>query len=105
MKLAFSTLGCPDWNLAQIASAATQFGYDAVELRALGGSINLLERPEFQPQAVPKTRAFLQERGLSICCLDTSCSLDSTDDKARRENVAVAARHGELAFALGAPLI
>ncbi len=33
MKLSVSTLGCPDWNLEQIAKSANEFGYDGVELR------------------------------------------------------------------------
>src|SRR5690242_10967337 len=33
MKLAFSTLGCPEWNLEQILSAACASGYEGVEWR------------------------------------------------------------------------
>jgi len=33
MKLSFSTLGCPDWSLDQIAKNAVALGYDGVELR------------------------------------------------------------------------
>ena len=105
MKLAFSTLGCPEWTLPQVAAAARHFGYEAIELRALGGSINLLERPEFGPSAARETKAFLEDQNLSICCLDTSCTFDSADEKTRGENVEVALRHCELAVTLGAPLI
>lgn len=33
MKLGFSTLGCPDWDLKQIATFAAETGFDGVELR------------------------------------------------------------------------
>jgi sugar phosphate isomerase/epimerase len=33
MKLSFTTLGCPDWSLEQIAKNARDFGYEGVELR------------------------------------------------------------------------
>jgi len=33
MKLSFTTLGCPDWSLEQIAQNAQAFGYEGVELR------------------------------------------------------------------------
>jgi len=33
MKLSFSSLGCPEWTLEQIAKHANEFGYDGVELR------------------------------------------------------------------------
>jgi len=105
MKLAFSTLGCPYWGLEEIARAAREFGYASIELRALGGSISLSERPELQPDAIGRTRAFFQESNLTICCVDTSCSFDSIDVGTRRENIELAVRHAELAAALGAPLI
>ena len=105
MKLAFSTLGCPRWGLEEIAWAAREFGYASIELRALGGSISLSERPELQPNAIRQTRAFFQGRNLSICCLDTSCSFDAVDEWTRRENIELAIRHAELAAALDAPLI
>jgi len=105
LKLAFSTLGCPEWNLQQIAEAARNLGYQGIELRALGGSINLLERPELQAGAIEQTRAFLQDQSLSICCVDTSCSFDAVDERIRQENVEIALHHCELAAALGAPLV
>jgi sugar phosphate isomerase/epimerase len=105
LKLAFSTLGCPEWTLEQVAAAARNLGYQGIELRALGGSINLLERPELQGSAIEQTRTFLQDQSLSICCVDTSCSFDAVDEKIREENVEIALHHCELAAALGAPLI
>jgi len=105
LKLAFSTLGCPEWNLEQITEAARNLGYQGIELRALGGSIKLLERPELQASAIEQTRAFLQDQNLSICCVDTSCSFDAVDERIRQENVEIALHHCELAAALGAPLV
>jgi sugar phosphate isomerase/epimerase len=105
VKLAFSTLGCPDWDLEKIAQAAREYGYEGVELRALGGELDLLTRPEFQREQVSSTRAWLADQGLNICCVDTSCRFDSKDVEERRSNVEVAVRHTELAAALGASLI
>ena len=105
MKLAFSTLGCPDWELEDVARAAREYGYAAVELRALGGGLDLLSRPEFQPGEVARTREWLAGRGVEVCCVDTSCTFDSADDAERRRQVEIAGRHCELAAALGAPLI
>lgn len=105
MKLAFSTLGCPHWELERIAQAARTFGYEGIELRAIGGDLDLLKRPEFQTGKVAATRRWLADQTLSICCLDTSCTLDSRNADERRLQVEVALRHAELANALGAPLI
>jgi len=105
LKLAFSTLGCPNWHLPQIAAAAQSYGFDSIELRAIGGDLDLLNRPEFQSDAVETTRQWIADRGLSICCVDTSCRFDSPDVHERRTHLEVAVRHTQLAGALGAPLI
>lgn len=105
MKLAFSTLGCPNWKLDRIAQAARAFGYEGIELRAIGGDLDLLKRPEFQPGSVAETRRWLADQDLAVCCVDTSCTFDSRDVDERRNQVGLAIRHAELAAALGAPLI
>ena len=105
LRLAFSTLGCPNWELERIAQAARVYGYAAIELRAIGGELDLLERPEFQPGTVEATRRWLGDQSLSICCVDTSCKFDSLDANERGEQIDVAVSHTALAAALGAPLI
>jgi sugar phosphate isomerase/epimerase len=105
MKLAFSTLGCPDWELEKIAQAARAYGYAAVELRAIGGDLDLLKRPEFQTETIETTRRWLADQAVPICCVDTSCTFDSRDADERRKQVTIALRYAELAAALGAPLI
>lgn len=35
MKIAFPTLGCPDWNWEDIMVAAKDLGYDGIELRGI----------------------------------------------------------------------
>jgi sugar phosphate isomerase/epimerase len=105
MKLAFSTLGCPNWELERIAQAARSYGYAAIELRAIGGDLDLLKRPEFQPGAIESTRRWLADQTLSVCCVDSSCTFDSRDADERRRQVEVAVNHCKLAAALGASLI
>lgn len=105
LKLAFSTLGCPNWEHKDAARAARRYGYAGVELRALGGGLDLLSRPEFQPGEVARTHDWLAGQGLEVCCVDTSCTFDSPDGAERRRQVEIAGRHCELAAALGAPLI
>src|SRR6266496_2015533 len=105
MKLAFSTLGCPHWELERIAQAARAYGYAAVELRAIGGDLDLLTRPEFQTGTVEATRCWLADQTLSICCVDTSCTFDSRHADERRKQVEVAVSYCRLAAALGASLI
>lgn len=105
MKLSFSTLGCPQWELERVVGAAREYGFEGIELRALGGSLDLLDRPEFQPQAIEDTGRLLREAGVEVVCVDTSCSFHSPSRAERTEQIEIALRHCELALALGAPLI
>jgi sugar phosphate isomerase/epimerase len=105
MKLAFSTLGCPNWELDQIVATAQRLGYDGVELRAVGGSLDLLDRPEFRSGRLQAARALFVESNLEICCVDTSCAFHSPSREERSAQVESALRHGELAAELGAPSI
>ena len=98
-------MGCPYWELDRIARAALDFGYEAIELRAVGGELDLLARPEFQPDVVEATRRRLADENLAICCVDTSCTFDSVDARERSAQVEIAVRHCELAAALNAPLV
>src|SRR5215218_6681602 len=105
MKLAFSTLGCPDWDLEMIIGEARKFGYQGIELRALAGSLDLLNRPEFSASQLAQTKARFDDEGIEICCVDTSCTFHSPDARERANQVSIALTHAELAAKLGAPLI
>ena len=105
MKLAFSTLGCPDWSLDTIIRAARKFEYEGIELRAIAGSLDLLSRPEFTEPQLSSTCAYIKDAGIEICCVDTSCAFHSPDAGERTNQVSIALAHAELAAKLGAPLI
>lgn len=105
MKLAFSTLGCPDWDLQQIVAVAQSWRYEGIELRALGGSLNLLSRAEFTVGQISETRAYLADHGIQISCVDTSCAFHSPHATERANQVKIALAHADLAARLGAPLI
>lgn len=105
IKLAFSTLGCPNWQLSQIVETAQRLGYDGVELRAIGGTLDLLSRPEFTSRNVSSSRKQFADRSLEVCCVDTSCNFHSTDRRERSSQIDMAVKHAELAAELHAPLI
>jgi len=105
MKLAFSTLGCPGWELREIVAGARKWGYDGVELRAVGGSLDLLGRAEFASAQLATTRASFEDEGIAICCVDTSCVFHSADGSERANQVKIALAHADLAEKLRARLI
>lgn len=73
-RLAFSTLGCPEWNLERTVENGTFYGFSAIEIRGLGTELQTSRIPAFLPENRQKTVAYLSENGLPIICIGTSCS-------------------------------
>lgn len=104
MKLAFSTLGCPDWSAERVARVAAELGYDGVEIRGFGGRLDIEQMPEFG-EGLARTRALFRDAGLEICCLSTSVTLSAKDRAERRVLVDRARRAIEIAAGLGCPYV
>jgi sugar phosphate isomerase/epimerase len=103
MKVAFQTLACPDWNWEQVVSEAHRLGYDGIEIRGIDGEMYLTKARPFLPEHIEETKAQLKEKGLEICCLDTSCAFHAVD---RFEQAIVEGKDSiDLAARLGVPYI
>ena len=99
MKLAFSTLGCPDFDWKDIYSMAKDFGFSGIELRGLGNDIFSVHARPFQEENLPATIAMLAKQHLEIPCLSTGCALKFADQREEtlreiREYIALASRLG-----------
>lgn len=70
--LAFSTLGCPDWDLDQILRAASEYGYGAVELRGYQAEMDLPKAEPFTPENRSVTRQRFTDMGIGVCCVSSS---------------------------------
>ena len=107
MKLAFSTLGCPDFSWADIYSMAKDFGFRGIEMRGLGGDIAesnfTVHASPFQAENLARTRAELKRLHLEICCLSSGCSL--RDPAKHAETIAELREYIAVAAALGTPYI
>jgi len=79
MKLAFSTLGCPDFSWSDIYSMAKDFGFAGIEMRGLGDEIFSVKAKPFRPENIDATVEHLHKRNLEICCLSSGCSLKYAD--------------------------
>ncbi len=79
MKLSFSTLGCPNWALSEILSAAKDLGFQGIELRGLGQDIRLHSAPAFQPSNLEHIKSELASKNLAIPCIATECELQKQD--------------------------
>lgn len=72
MKLAFTTLGCPDWTFDQILREAKAMGYDAIEIRGIEGKMRAEEITQFQPGQQQDTKRAVAEHGITICGFGSS---------------------------------
>jgi len=103
MKIAFSTLGCPDFDWPDIYSMAKDIGFDGIEIRGLGKDIFAVQAQPFSQAQLPLTIKKLSELHLEIPCLSSGCCLKFADKK--EENHQEILQYIELAKKLKTPYI
>lgn len=79
MKLAFSTLACPNFSWPEIYSMAKDIGFDGIEIRGLGKDIFAVKSPPFTEAQLPETVRKLNALRLEIPCLSSDCCLKFAD--------------------------
>jgi sugar phosphate isomerase/epimerase len=77
MKLAFTTLGCPEWNIDTIISRAVAYGFDGVDFRGLQEEMRIYELPEFSTNAIETAERF-NDAKLNISCFSSSARIFSS---------------------------
>jgi sugar phosphate isomerase/epimerase len=97
MRLAFSTLACPDWTLRQAVEAGIRYAYEGIELRIVDGELVTPSMGRAQRRQVTRT---IGRAGLTLCCLDTSFEIGSP-----HASIDEGFAYVELAADLGAPLL
>jgi sugar phosphate isomerase/epimerase len=105
MKLAFSTLSCPAWNLEQILTAARENGYDGVEWRGYLEEIELPKASIFAGAARRQTRQRFEDAGLEFACLSSSVRLSDPAPEAQQRERASFAAYAELAADLDCRMV
>lgn len=99
MKLAFSTLGCPEWSLQYAVEQAKALGFQAIEIRGIKDCLRSDTIEELLPVNRSASLQFAQEKGIAFCCLGASASFHEADK--RRENREEALATVRLAAACG----
>ncbi len=104
--LSFSTLGCPDWDLARILTFASANKYNGIEIRGLQRQLDLTQCPEFKDAAAIKdTRQRAEDHNIKIVNLGSSAALHHTAKEQRQQSLDEAKRYIELAGALKCPYV
>lgn len=103
MKIAFSTLGCPDFSWTEIYSMAKDLGFEGVEVRGIGNELFAAKAKPFTEKEIEKTKKKLSDIHLEIPCFSSGCCL-KFKDKAE-ENFNYLSQYIELASKMGTPFI
>ena len=103
MKIAFSTLGCPDFSWTDIYPMAKDLHFDGIEIRGLGNDIYAVKARPFTGAQLPRTIQKLGELGLEIPCLSTGNPLYIKEN--REENIVEVCQYIALAQKLSTPYI
>ncbi len=101
MKLCFSTIGCPDWTMRDIVSAAKDLGYDGIEVRSVRGEVDATKMKDFTCD-FDKTVQLFERTGVKIAMLSTNCALANHNDE---DAVERAKAYVDLAAKLGVEFI
>ena len=103
MKLAFSTLGCPDWTFDEVLDRAAALGFQAIELRGVNGKMRADEMDVFFPENRAETMKKAAAHGLVIRSFGTSASFH---DEASREAHLIDGRAAiDLCAEIGVPYV
>lgn len=105
LRLSFSTLACPDWTWDDTVRFGSEFGYQGVEVRLIQREVNLLIRPELQPDQLLLRRRELDRANFQVCGLASSVHLDDADPQLRAEQVRIGGEYLALADSLGARFV
>lgn len=103
MKICFSTLACPNWTLPQVVELAARRGYEGLELRFLEEEDSLWKLAAFQGKGLIASKHMLQESGLCVACVGTSCRFHFPSGRERQQWIDEGKRMAELAAQLGSP--
>ena len=104
IKLAFSTVACPQWSLETVAQRAEEMGFDGIELRTMGpGGSSFASEPTLSDAG--KVSAILGDHGIEPVCLSTSCALHHRDTTAAHRAVWQIREALELASKIECPFV
>ncbi len=106
LKLAFSTLGCPDWNFPQIVDFAKLRGYTGIELRGIQRQMDLSKCGEFNTESKRKeTLILMKDKGLQFVDLGSSANMHLMDAAENKKNLDEGRSFVDLAQEINCPYV
>lgn len=102
MKLSFSTLGCPAWDLNTICERGKEYGFNGVDFRGYLETLDVTTLPMFTTDG-EDTRQQLADAGLAVSGISTSITVCVPEK--RTQNLEEARRTILTAKCLGAEFV
>src|SRR5262245_32192288 len=87
LPLAFSTIGCPNYDIDQVIGMARDNGYAGVEIRHLRGTVDLSSLEELGPAKIAETKRRFDDAGIRVVGIDTSVRMTSLDPAVRKQQL------------------
>jgi sugar phosphate isomerase/epimerase len=104
MKIGFSSLCCPTWDLRTILEQTVLMGYDGIELRGLQGELHLPAHPELAQNSDSVVEACTAMK-VELVCVASSASFGHRKKHDVADQKAVVREYIELAEQLACPYV
>ncbi len=105
IKLAFSTLGCPDYATRQIIDAAVHYGYKGVGIRTVSGTTDLASLPDFSEGGIRATADAFASAGIKVICMSSGVRFTSPDAAEQEKQARTARWYTDAAIRLSSPFV
>ena len=89
MKLSFSTLGCPEWDLTGALERAKEYGYDGIDIRTLQNTNKIFELEDFTSK-LSASVDLVERSGLEITCFSSSVKAFAAGDQPAKHSAELA---------------
>jgi len=104
MKLAFTTLGCPTWDLDKIIANAIENGYDGIDFRGYLGELDIYKLPEFSTEVEETVKRF-RDASLEIPCFSSSARIFTTSEDETKKYIEELTEYAKLCNIFNSPYI
>ena len=105
MKLSFTTLGCPNWDLPTILKRANEYGFAGIDFRGYFGEMDLRKVPLFAPSEIAQTARKIHDAGLVVSALSSGARMFDSTPEARQASLDEMKAFAKFARALGAKFV
>jgi len=104
IKLAFTTLGCPAWDMATIVKRAVEYGFAGIDFRGYLADVDLRQSAAFA-SGLAETAARVRDAGLVTTCLSSSAKMFDSSDVVRQASLDEMRAYAAMCRAFDAPYV